>query len=128
MFHCNYPVVARLIGAYLVPRLETAQIEFRAALSDSFDTPRAVQLLLDLVSASNVYLSRGRQNVNVGVVSAVSEWVTRMLRMFGLGEGAATDSNGEKLIGWGIASSPGQGESIDVSPFLQNGEYIKRDR
>ncbi|GAA5960637.1 hypothetical protein JCM3765_005884 [Sporobolomyces pararoseus] len=107
----------------LMAKLETAQIEFRAALSDSFDTPRAIQLLLDLVSASNVYLSRGRQNVNVGVLSAVSEWVTRMLRMFGLGEGPATDSNGEKLIGWGIASTPGQGESIDreatLMPYLR---------
>ncbi|GAA5914049.1 cysteine--tRNA ligase [Sporobolomyces salmoneus] len=109
--------------ADLMAKLETAQIEFRAALSDSFDTPRAIQLLLDLVSASNVYLSRGRQNVNVGVLSAVSEWVTRMLRMFGLGEGAATDANGERLVGWGIASPSGQGESIDkestLMPYLR---------
>ncbi|GAA5841315.1 hypothetical protein JCM3766R1_005026 [Sporobolomyces carnicolor] len=109
--------------AELMAKLEAAQIEFRAALSDSFDTPRAIQILLDLVSASNVYLSRGRQNVNVGVLSAVSEWVTRMLRMFGLGEGPATDSNGEKLVGWGIASSAGQGESIDresvLMPYLR---------
>ncbi|GAA5881046.1 hypothetical protein JCM16303_004653 [Sporobolomyces ruberrimus] len=107
----------------LMAKLETAQIEFRSALSDSFDTPRAIQLLLDLVSASNVYLSRGRQNVNVDVLSAVSEWVTRMLRMFGLGEGSATDSKGEKLVGWGIAPTAGEGDSIDrestLMPYLR---------
>ncbi|GAA6016231.1 hypothetical protein JCM11491_003776 [Sporobolomyces phaffii] len=109
--------------ADLMTKLETAQIDFRAALSDSFDTPRAIQLLLDLVSASNVYLSRGRQNVNVGALSAVSEWVTRMLRMFGLGEGSATDSKGERLVGWGVASSAGEGDSTDkestLMPYLR---------
>lgn len=99
---------------FALNRLETAQLDFRASLADSFDTPRALQILLDLVSASNVYLSRGRQNVNVGVLSAVSEWVTRMLRMFGLGEGSATDSKGEKLVGWGAASQSGEGETVDV--------------
>lgn len=98
-------------------RLELAQIDFRAALSDSFDTPRAIQILLDLVSTSNVYLARGRNQVNVGVVSAVSEWVTRMLRMFGLGEGPATDGRGEKLVGWGTATKAGENDSIDVSLY-----------
>ncbi|GAA5841955.1 hypothetical protein JCM5353_004220 [Sporobolomyces roseus] len=102
----------------LMSKLETAQLDFRASLADSFDTPRALQILLDLVSASNVYLSRGRQNVNVGVLSAVSEWVTRMLRMFGLGEGSATDSKGEKLVGWGAASQSGEGETVDREAIL----------
>ncbi|GAA6064320.1 hypothetical protein JCM10212_006007 [Sporobolomyces blumeae] len=103
----------------LMAKLEAAQIDFRSALCDSFDTPRALQTLLDHVSASNVYLARGRNQVNVGVVEASAEWLTRMLRMFGLGEGQATDSNGERVIGWGAAPEKGaQGESVDREAIL----------
>lgn len=37
--------------------------------------------------------------------------------MFGLGEGSATDSKGEKLVGWGTAPTAGEGDSIDVCSF-----------
>jgi cysteinyl-tRNA synthetase len=96
-------------------RLEQSQVSFRLALCDSFDTPKALQVLLDLVSTANIYLARGRSNVNIATVVAVAEWVTRMLRMFGLGEGAATDSMGERVIGWGQAVVEGQEGAADVS-------------
>lgn len=104
-------------------------------MCDSFDTPKGLQILLDLVSTTNTYLARGRGNVNVSVVVAVAEWVTRMLRMFGLGEGSATNSRGERVIGWGVAAAPGQQEgAADVSscccdvfePRLINEELCSR--
>ncbi|BGP56826.1 cysteinyl-tRNA synthetase [Rhodotorula sphaerocarpa] len=91
----------------LLQKLQDAQYAFRVAMCDSFDTPTGMQILLDTVSAANVYLARGRKNVNVATLLAVSEWVTRMLRMFGLGEGPATDSRGEALIGWGQTPTGG---------------------
>ncbi|GAA5977435.1 hypothetical protein JCM10908_004979 [Rhodotorula pacifica] len=107
----------------LLARLQDAQYAFRVALCDSFDTPTAIQILLDTVSATNSYLSRGRKNVNVGVLLAVSEWVTRMLRMFGLGEGSATDGRGRAIIGWGQAASASADASIDresvLMPYLR---------
>lgn len=99
-------------------RLEQAQLAFRLALCDSFDTPKGLQIILDLVSATNVYLARGRAEVNISSVVAVADWVTRMLRMFGLGEGAPTNGRGERLIGWGIAAAPGQEGAGDVSSKL----------
>ncbi|KAM0750644.1 hypothetical protein T439DRAFT_325700 [Meredithblackwellia eburnea MCA 4105] len=101
-------------------KLEQSQLAFREALCDSFDTPRAIQVILDLVSASNIYLSRGRGKVNTGVVAAVSEWVTRMLRMFGLGEGSPVDSTGSKVVGWGKAVAEGESGDRDtiVMPYL----------
>lgn len=96
----------------LFARLSKAQGDFRVALCDSFDTPKALQHLIELVSATNIYLSRGRAETNVGVVAAVAEWVTRMLRMFGLGEGSPTDSKGERVVSWGV---PGQETAADVS-------------
>ena len=50
----------------------------------------------------------------VSAIIAVEEWVTRMLRMLGLGEGSPTDSNGERSIGWGFAPVIGQSQSADV--------------
>jgi len=101
-------------------RLETAQLAFRAALCDSFDTPTALQTLLDLVSQTNIYLARGRSSTNIRAVLAVSEYVTRMLRMFGLGEGSPVEGvAGERVVGWGAAPEPGQEDAgVDVRPAL----------
>ena len=82
-------------------RLYESQVLFREALCDSFNTPAAVDTLRELVSKTNVYInSRGRA-LNVGLVKNIAEWVGRMLRMFGLGEG----ENHE--IGWGQLDESG---------------------
>ncbi|GAA6014289.1 hypothetical protein JCM10207_005410 [Rhodosporidiobolus poonsookiae] len=104
--------------AELMAKLTTSQSAFRAALCDSFDTPTAIQTLLDLVSAANIYLSRGRSNVNVPVLLAVEEWVTRQLRMFGLGEGAPVDATGERVVGWGQAAAKGDTSGVDRESLL----------
>ncbi|KAK4050180.1 cysteinyl-tRNA synthetase [Microbotryomycetes sp. JL221] len=93
----------------LLSRLEASQIAFRSAMCDSFDTPTGMQILLDLVSTTNIYLSRGRSQVNTWIITMVADWVTRMLRMFGLGEGLPVDSKGNRIIGWGVPTAPGQG-------------------
>ncbi|TNY18040.1 tRNA synthetases class I (C) catalytic domain-containing protein [Rhodotorula diobovata] len=109
----------------LLAKLESAQLAFRAALCDSFDTPTALQTVLDLVSQTNIYLSRGRSSTNVRAVLAVSEWVTRMLRMFGLGEGSPVEGpTGERVVGWGTAPEPGQEDAgVDrdavLMPYLR---------
>lgn len=69
--------------------------------------------LVELVSRTNVYLSRGRANVNIGVVQNVAAWVTKMLRMFGLAEGSAANG-GPGYIGWGSVSAD-ESETFDVS-------------
>ena len=43
--------------------------------------------------------------MNVGVLQNVAQWVTKMLRMFGLGEGSAAPG-----VGWGISSGAGAAE------------------
>lgn len=76
-----------------------AQHEFRSHLCDSFNTPRALETLLNLVATVNKYLAERGQGYNIGPVRVIAEWVTRMLTMFGLGEGAAASTAGQ--IGWG---------------------------
>lgn len=96
-------------------RLTDTQSRFRSALSDSFDTPAALRLILDLINVTNVYMSRGRKLLNLSVLSAVEDWVTRMLRMFGLGEGPAEGADGRRVIGWGKGDGPASSVSLDVS-------------
>ena len=83
----------------LSDRLQTSQTAFRAALSDSFNTPLALEILLKLVSRTNIYIAERGKNVNVGVVERAARWIGKMLRMFGLGEGDGIQSEFE--IGWG---------------------------
>jgi cysteinyl-tRNA synthetase len=89
-------------------RLYRQQLVFRSALCDSFNTPQALQALMDLVSATNIYLKRGRSATNISVVRQIASWTTKMLRMFGLGEGPPVE------IGWGVASESGE-ETSNVS-------------
>ena len=64
-------------------------------MCDSFNTPLALDVLRELVSRTNVYINTQGSKVNVDLLEAVAQWISRMLRMFGLGEGESTD------IGWG---------------------------
>lgn len=68
---------------------------FRAALCDSFNTPEALKIIRDLVSRINVYINSPGRKVNVSLVEQSATWIGDMLRMFGLGEGQASE------IGWG---------------------------
>lgn len=66
--------------------------------------------LSDLVSSTNSYIARGRAVIRLAPIEAVARWVGRQLRMFGLGEGAAT----EETIGWGSAASATNGAAADT--------------
>jgi cysteinyl-tRNA synthetase len=87
-----------------------AQAHFRAALCDSFNTPVAVIVLMDLIGKVNQYFAARGRELNVDPVRVIAEWVTRMLRMFGLGEGAYLEGS----IGWGKAGE-GSSYGADVS-------------
>jgi len=100
----------------VVALLASTQRDFRAALCDSFNTPQALDKLLELISRTNVYLSYGRGKVNMSVVEMVALWVTKMLWMFGLGEGNFT----KETIGWGKIDAEGESEDKEtlLLPFL----------
>ena len=105
------PVYSASRGLIAPISLHRAQRDFRAALCDSFNTPVALGVLLDLVAQTNIYFSRTKE-YNIGVVESIAEWVTRMLKMFGLGEGPTAVETGE--IGWGKVREDAS-EAGDVS-------------
>ncbi|WFD23655.1 cysteine--tRNA ligase [Malassezia equina] len=86
----------------LAHQLEDAQCAFRAAMCDNFDTPRGLEILLQLVSKANVYeRSSSRDMLNVTVLRNVAQYVASMLRMLGLGEGPVVEGS----LTWGHATT-----------------------
>jgi cysteinyl-tRNA synthetase len=82
----------------------------RTALSDSFNTPVALDVLRDLVSKSNVYINARGKDLNIDLVERVARWVGDMLRMFGLGEGGSDE------IGWGELRAEGESANVSFIP------------
>ena len=103
------PHSCRLITRY---RFDESRIGFRTALCDSFNTPVALDILRDLVSRTNVYINSQGPKVNVDLVESVAQWISRMLRIFGLDEGESTG------LGWGQESK--ENGTVNVRPSLVN--------
>jgi cysteinyl-tRNA synthetase len=101
------PNRTNLNRASLIVSFYDSQAAFRAALSDSFNTPIALDVLRELVSLTNVYINSRGANLNADLLEYVARWVGQMLRMFGLGE------NDNSEIGWGQAEQ--EGGNVNVS-------------
>jgi cysteinyl-tRNA synthetase len=101
------PNRTNLNRASLIVSFYDSQAAFRAALSDSFNTPTALDVLRELVSLTNVYINSRGANLNADLLEYVARWVGQMLRMFGLGE------NDNSEIGWGQAEQ--EGGNVNVS-------------
>ena len=97
----------------LMQALGDAQVAFRKAMCDNFDTPTGISILLDLVSKANVYeRSTKRSELEISVLEASATWIGSMLRMLGLGQGPKREGE----IGWGSESSSEGSDGVNVSP------------
>lgn len=96
-----------------------AQYEFRVALCDSFNTAQAINVLLNLVGQLNQYLAARGSAYNIQPIRTIAQWVTRMLNMFGLGEGPAVSS--ASAIGWGKEGDSGAAGDLEA----QLDKYIR---
>jgi len=88
--------------------LYESQSAFREALCDSFNTPVAIDVLRDLISKTNVYINTRGKALNVKLLQNIAEWVGKMLRMFGLGEGEKSE------IGWGQLDESGGNANVNL--------------
>lgn len=104
----------------LMDDLHKSQHAFRLALCDSFNTPQAISVLLDLISTTNIYLQQRTRPRNIEPVRNVAVWITRMVRMFGLAEGQVGGSV-EGTIGWGEAVGAGAGAGGNDGGDAQSG-------
>lgn len=100
--------------------LEKTQIGVHAALLDNFDTPTVMRLLDELVAATNDYTKGGE--VRAMLVSQIAQYVTRILRVFGL-------VNGNDDIGFGPEAADGAGEGREavLAPVLDSWAKFRTD-
>ncbi|KAG0241669.1 tRNA synthetases class I (C) catalytic domain-containing protein [Mortierella sp. GBAus27b] len=98
----------------MIAALKERQNAVHAALCDSINTPNAMSELLALVTRTNVYIKDGGKNLNVEVVNKVAQYVSKILRTFGL-DGVVSDPIGLAGVDGATAVS-----AEDVAlPYLQ---------
>jgi cysteinyl-tRNA synthetase len=62
------------------------QSSVRAALCDSFDTPKAIAELSDLIKAINLYLELPSTQIKIPLVRQVSKFIFHIMKCFGVYE------------------------------------------
>jgi cysteinyl-tRNA synthetase len=74
----------------------------RAALSDSFDTLRAMRVLSELIKEANVHIITHKSDMDVRGLESIARWVTKMVGIFGLDANAGPPYDG---LGWASNAS-----------------------
>lgn len=83
------------LEASLSKDLDKARQNLDVALCDSFNTAAAMTVILDLISATNIYLSK---TSSLSIVMEIARWITRITNIFGLD--SVSTPNGADRIGW----------------------------
>ncbi|KAK3984914.1 tRNA synthetases class I (C) catalytic domain-containing protein [Cladorrhinum sp. PSN332] len=109
----------------LAEELEQAKKDLNAALSNSFDTPTAMQVILRLVRGANIYMSKPAANLQA--VESVARWVTQIVGIFGLDANAQAPYDG---LGWSSATAA-SAANVDpktaIKPYAAAYSKVKQD-
>ncbi|TEY86575.1 hypothetical protein BOTCAL_0006g00550 [Botryotinia calthae] len=81
--------------------LDRAQTDLQTALTESFDTPRAMLILQELIKESNVHIGSHKSDLDIQGLEKVARWITKILGIFGLDANANAPYDG---LGWASAS------------------------
>ncbi|RHZ79280.1 hypothetical protein Glove_150g98 [Diversispora epigaea] len=89
---------------YLNPEKELLNVfqgkqqNVHAALCDSFNTPTVISEIMELVYKTNIYIASGRSKININIIEKIANYVTKMLRIFGV-----IESSESQEIGFGVS-------------------------
>ena len=108
----------------LAAELEQAKQDMQAALANSFDTPQAMRIILELVKNVNVHVKERKNEADLATVEAVARWVTKMVGIFGLDENAKPPYEG---LGWASAAAADQDPSVAVLPYSAMFTSVRTD-
>lgn len=111
----------------LTDELEQAQKDLTTALSNSFDTPGAMQVILRLVKDANIYMNDKSTSGNLEAIESVARWVTKIVGIFGLDAGAQPPYNG---LGWSSASAASAANAdpkVAIKPYAAAYSKVKED-
>ncbi|EHK97956.1 putative cysteinyl-tRNA synthetase [Glarea lozoyensis 74030] len=99
----------------LYANLAKARDAMESALNDSFDTPKAMQVLYGLIKEANIHVNTHKANVDVPGLEAIARWVTKMVGIFGLDSAAAPPYDG---LGWTSTAFTGELTPLEIAePF-----------
>jgi cysteinyl-tRNA synthetase len=82
--------------------LEKAQSEVKTALSDSFDTPRAMRAISELIKEANIHINTHKSDIDVRGLESIGRWITKMVGIFGLDANASPPYEG---LGWASSAA-----------------------
>jgi cysteinyl-tRNA synthetase len=99
----------------LYANLAKARDAMESALNDSFDTPKAMQVLYGLIKEANIHVNTHKADVDVPGLEAIARWVTKMVGIFGLDSAAVPPYDG---LGWTSTAFTGELTPLEIAePF-----------
>lgn len=84
-------------GGELAAVLEKAQSEMKSALSDSFDTPRAMRVIAEVIKEGSIHINTKKADADIKGLENLARWITKMVGIFGLDADATAPYDG---LGW----------------------------
>jgi len=108
----------------LLSVLKKAEEAMHNALSDSFDTNTATQVIDQLITSANTHMSKPIEELDIPGLEAVGRWITKMVGIFGLDANASPPYNG---LGWSNgATDKNLTAEQYVRPFEQVYKQVKQ--
>ena len=111
-------------GEGFVPTVEKAQADMKSALTDSFDTPRAMRVISELIKEANIHIGTHKSDLDIKGLEDAARWVTKMVGIFGLDSNASPPYNG---LGWVNVSSSNLTAKEVVAPYAKVYDSVKAE-
>ncbi|OWP04337.1 hypothetical protein B2J93_9405 [Marssonina coronariae] len=109
-------------GEELAAGLEKAQSEMKAALSDSFDTPRAMRIIAELIKEASIHINTQKASADIKGLENAARWVTKIVGIFGLDSEATSPYVG---LGWVKKTSDELTPKELAAPFAKIYQSVK---
>ncbi|RKF57672.1 Cysteine--tRNA ligase [Erysiphe neolycopersici] len=105
--------------------LRKYQVEFHSSLEDSFDTPRAMRIISELIREANIHISSQNQSNDIPALEMTARWITKIVGVFGLDANASPPYDG---LGWvsSISNSSLDPNEI-IAPYVEAYQRIKNE-
>lgn len=107
----------------LLKELGQAEQDVHAALCNSFDTPRAMQVILRLVNVTNSYL-KDNKDADLAEIRAIARWITKVVGIFGLDANAEAPYDG---LGWASTLPSNVDPKTAVEPYASMMKRVQQD-
>ena len=102
-------------AAGLLSDLKQAKSDVQAALANSFDTPKAMLVILKLVNTTNIFI-KDNKDFDVVEAGAIAKWITKMVGIFGLDANATPPYDG---LGWTSTISKDMDPTAAAAPYAE---------